>query len=97
MGRRAEWQEVLDAETERWSSMSCEHLIAELHDVQAYVVEVDSKQYQVEVQLLENTNAYVHVLVAVDDGSLPWSIVPLTRSFIRQKSAAGVEGCGTKL
>jgi hypothetical protein len=68
--------------------MSCEHLIAELHDVQAYVVEVDSKQYQVEVQLLENANAYVHVLVAVDDGSLPWSIVPLTRNFIRQKSAA---------
>jgi hypothetical protein len=88
MSRRAEWQVVLDAETERWLSMSCEHLIAELHDVQAYVVEVDSKQYQVEVQLLENANAYVHVLVAVDDGSLPWSIVPLTRNFIRQKSAA---------
>jgi hypothetical protein len=85
---RAEWQRILNAETTRWSSMSCEDLIAELHDVQAYVVEVDSKQYQVEVQLLENTNAYVHVLVAVDDGSLPSSIVPLTRSFIRQKSAA---------
>ena len=88
MSRRAEWQGILDVETKRWSSMSCEHLIAALHDVQAYVVEVDSRQYQVEVQLLENTNAYVHVQVAVDDGSLPSSIVPLTRSFIRQKSAA---------
>ena len=88
MSRRAEWQGVLDAETKRWSSISCEHLIAELHDVRAYEVEVDSRQYQVEVQILENTNAYVHVLVAVDDGSLPGSIVPLTRSFIRQKSAA---------
>jgi len=97
MSRRAEWQGVLDAETKRWSSMSCEHLIAELHDVRAYEVEVDSKQYQVEVQLLENTNAYVHVLVAVDDGSLPWSIAPLTQSFICQKGCAGVEVCGTKL
>jgi hypothetical protein len=67
--------------------MSCECLIAELHDVRAYVVEIDSKQYQVEVQIMENTNAYVLVLVAVDDGSLPWSIVPLTQSFICQKSA----------
>jgi hypothetical protein len=87
MSRRAEWRRVLDAETNRWSLMSCECLIAELHDVRAYVVEVDSKQYQVEVQLMENTNAYVHVLVAVDDGSLPWSIVPLTKTFICQKSA----------
>ena len=97
MSRRAEWQGVLDAETEHWLSMSCENLIAELHDVQAYLVEVDSKQYQVEVQLLENTNAYVRVLVAVDDDSLPWSIVPLTQSFIRQKGGVGVEVCGTQL
>ena len=79
---------ILDAETKPWSSMSCEHLIAALHDVQAYVVEVDSKKYQVEVELLENTNAYVHVQVAVDDGSLPWSIAPLTQTFICQKSPA---------
>jgi hypothetical protein len=91
MGRRAEWQEVLNAETRHWSSMSSEYLIVDLHEVRAYMVEVDSKQYQVEVQLLENTNAYVHVLVGVDDGSLPWSIVPLTQRFIRQKGGAGVE------
>lgn len=87
MSRRAGWREILNAETRRWSSLSCEHLIAELHDVQAYVVEVDSKKYQVEVELLEDTNAYVLVAVGVDDGSLPWSIVPLTQTFICQKSA----------
>jgi hypothetical protein len=79
MSRRAEWRAVLDDEVKRWSSMSCERM-------RTYLVEVDSKQYQVEVELLENTEAYVHVGVAVDDGSLPWSIVPLTKSFIRQKS-----------
>ena len=87
MGRRDEWRKVLDAETERWSAKSCEQLIAELHEheEQNYEVVVDSKKYQVEVQLLENTKEYVHVMLGVDDGSLPWSIVPVSTSFIRQK------------
>ena len=86
MGRRDEWRKVLDAETERWSAKSCEQLIAELHEVQAYEVVVDSKRFQVEVQLLENTKEYVHVMLAVDDGSLPWSISPVTQTFIQQKN-----------
>jgi len=88
MRRREEWQKVLDAEVARWSRMSWEELAAELRGVQAYQVEIESKHYQVEVQLLENTGTYVHVSVSVDDGSLPLSVVPLTHSFIKQKSAA---------
>ena len=76
---------MLDSEVRRWSAMACEQLISELHDVQAYEVELDSKKYQVEVELLENTDKYVHVMVAVDDGSLPASISPLTDSFICAK------------
>jgi len=38
------------------------------------------------VELLENTEKYIHVVVSVDDGSLPASIWPLTNSFIRDKS-----------
>ena len=91
MRRRDRWQGILDVETKRWSSMSCDQFIVELNDVRAYVVEVESERYQVEVQLLENTNSYVLVLVAVDDGSLPASIVPLTGSFVRQKGDVGVE------
>jgi hypothetical protein len=86
MERRAEWRKVLDAETERWSAMSCEQLIAELHGERNYEVLVDSKRYQVEVLLLENTNEYVHVSLGVDDGSFPWSISPATRSFIKRKN-----------
>jgi hypothetical protein len=41
--------------------------------------------YQVEVEILENTEKYVHVLVAVDDGSLPAAMLPLSTSFIREK------------
>jgi hypothetical protein len=88
MSRREEWQEVLDVETKHWSAMSCEQLIAELHEVRVYEVERETKRYQVEVQLLENTNFYVLVAVMVDDGSLPASIVPAAHTFIRQKDAS---------
>ena len=39
-------------------------------------------------QLIEHTAAYVHVMVSVDDGSLPTSILPLSRDFIREKNPA---------
>lgn len=88
MGKRDEWQTIADAEAQLWSAKHCEQLITELHDEQNYSVEAGSKVYQVEVQLLENTNEYVHVAMSVDDGSLPWSIFPATQSFIRQKNEA---------
>lgn len=68
--------------------MSCNQLISELADVRAYEVEFESKKYQVEVELLENTDEYVHVMVAVDDGSLPASISPLTHDFVRKKDGS---------
>jgi len=87
MSRRGDWQRILDAEVKRWSAMSCGDLVSELHETQAYEVEFESKQYQVEVELLENTKEYLHVMVAVDDGSLPASLLPLTHSFICKKPA----------
>jgi hypothetical protein len=87
MTRRQEWRKVLDAEVARWSAMSCGELVAALSDVQAYEVDRESQTYQVEVELLENTDKYVHVMVGVDDGSLPASMLPLTESFIREKQS----------
>ena len=87
MTRPEAWQKVLDTEVQRWSAMSCEQLAFELQELQAYEVERDSKTYTVEVELLENTEAYVHVIVAVDDCSLPASISPLAETFIRGKSS----------
>ena len=85
---RAGWAPVLDAETKRWSAKSWAQLVQELNDVQAYEVEVESRRYQVEVDLLENTPQYVHVAVAVDDGSLPASFRPLTATFLRYKDGS---------
>jgi len=89
--RREQWRPVLDAEVKRWSAISPEQLIRELRDQQVYEVEFDSKTYQVEVELLENTAKYLHVMVAVDDGSVPASIHPLSYSFIRHKNSSGTD------
>ena len=85
MERREQWRPVLDAELKRWSAKSSEQLLAELEEVQAYETEYENKKYQVEVEILENTEKYVHVMVAVDDGTLPAALSPLSSSFIREK------------
>lgn len=76
---------MLDSEVQRWSAMSYDQLVSELCDVQAYEVELESKKYQVEIELLEKADKYLHVMVAVDDGSFPASILPLTQTFLCQK------------
>ena len=85
MNRREQWRKVLDSEVQKWSAKTCEQLLSELIDAQVYEVELDSKQYQVEVEMLENTPDYIHVMLAVDDGSLPASMLPLTQTFISSK------------
>jgi hypothetical protein len=79
--RRAEWRTILDAEVKRWSALSFDELIGALRDRQRYQVDFESKKYQVEVEVLEITEKYLHVAVAVDDGALPSTVRPLSRSF----------------
>ena len=85
MKRREQWRPVLDAELKRWRSKSSEQLLAELRDEQTYEIEFENKMYQVEVEILENTEKYVHVSVAVDDGGWLGSFSPLSTSFICEK------------
>ena len=76
---------MLDDQIRRWEEKSCNQLISELEDVMTYAVEFDAHRYQVEVQLVENTDTYVHVIVAVDDASFWGAVRPLSSSFIRNK------------
>jgi hypothetical protein len=85
MSRREQWRPVLEAEVKKWSARSWAELVAELANRQAYEIEFEGKAYQVEVQLLEKTDRYVHVGVSVDDGSVPASFRPVSESFIRDK------------
>jgi hypothetical protein len=84
--RRDTWKPVLDAEMKKWSSMLYAEVMAKLPDHECYQVEIGFKRYQVEVQLLENTDGYIHVGVSVDDGSLPASFRPVSSSFISDKN-----------
>lgn len=79
-------------EIKRWSAMPYEQVLLEVPEVKDYQVEFQGKQYDVEVQILENTNDYIHVGVGVDDGSLPASFRPLSDSFIRQKDSLATNG-----
>jgi hypothetical protein len=89
LNRREQWRPVLDAEVKRWSAKSYEQLTTELAEEQVYEVVLDGASHQVEVKLLENTDSYLHVVVSVDDGSVPASFRPLSASFIREKSRGG--------
>jgi hypothetical protein len=42
--------------------------------------------YQVEVELLENTGEYLHIMIAIDDGHLPEAMFPVHQSFICRKA-----------
>lgn len=66
--------------------MSCMDVLAELRTRDVYEVVAESKQYQVEAVLLEDTPEYLHVMIAVDDGSLPASLHPESTSFLCRKA-----------
>jgi hypothetical protein len=85
MKRSEQWARVLDLEVQRWSAMPYEELLSTLKHLQAYEIEMASKKYQVEVEILEKTDHYLQVMVAVDDGSLPASILPSCRTFVCTK------------
>ncbi len=63
--RREEWRPVLAAEVKRWSAMPCEQILVEVPSADGYQVEFQGKQYNVEIQILEDTKDYVHVEVGV--------------------------------
>jgi hypothetical protein len=72
----------LKRELEEWSKKPYSTLIAELHDEVVYERGDGANLCQVEVLLLESTPDYVHVSVAVDDGSFKRFISPLSTSFL---------------
>ncbi len=78
MSRREEWRKVLDAEVGRWSAMPHDELVSALHEHQAYESENEAQKHQVQVKVLEITEKYLHVVVAVNDGT---PARPLSRSF----------------
>jgi hypothetical protein len=85
MADRKKWREVLEGEVALWSGKTPQQVIADLPSTKAYQVRVGSVEYQVEVELLENTDSHIHIALGVDDGTLPSSIFPVSASFILKK------------
>jgi hypothetical protein len=52
--------------------MPWEAILAKVPDVEAYQIEFGNR-YNVEVQILDNTEHYVRVVVDVDHGNMPTS------------------------
>ena len=66
----------------RWSALSYDQLISRLSTIEVYEVEHDFKKYQVEIEILEKREDYVHVAVSVDDGTyLPRFVRQLRVSY----------------
>lgn len=81
MASRTRLQAHLRRETDEWAAKSFETLRAELRDVVAYERGGGDDAYQVEVQLLEDEEEYLHVGLAVDDGG--WrAFAPFCSSFL---------------
>jgi hypothetical protein len=83
--RREQWQKALDGEVQRWLAIPLSQMETALRDGQVYEVEFEANTYQVEIEILQNNERHVQVMLAVDDGSLPASLVPVTHIFIRDK------------
>jgi hypothetical protein len=62
--------------------------MAKIPESECYEVQFELKRYQVEVELLEDTERYIRVGVAVDDGNLPASFWPVFSSFILNKDGS---------
>ena len=81
MASKVELEAALRQEVDRWAAKSYDALREELRDVVAYQRGHGESCHQFEVQLLEDTEEYVHVSIGVDDGG--WrAFTPLCAGFL---------------
>ena len=69
MRKREKLRDILVAEISRWSAMPYDELISQLQSECVYQVESESTQFHLDVQVLENTDEYVHVMVGIHDST----------------------------
>ncbi len=78
---------ILDQEKEKFANKTYKELSV-LKDPTVYECGVGDGWYQVEVQILEKNDKYVHIAVNVDDGGFPRSFIPLSTSFLVYKDGS---------
>jgi hypothetical protein len=87
MGRRVvDMREpILEAEIKEWSAKSCDELLAELSGGSCYPATFGTKTFQCEVQIVENTDAFLRLAILIDDGTEWGALKPFGGDFIVQK------------
>ena len=55
MNRRQRWRKVLEAEVQRWSALPYDRLLSQLATTDLYEVVDGTQRYQIEIEVLENT------------------------------------------
>lgn len=76
--KRRQWQPVLEAELKKWQRERPSELRVALGRPVCYEA---AGGLQIEAQIVEETPQFIHVLLSVDDGSLPASLLPLSANF----------------
>ncbi len=74
----------LDQERDKFASKTHEEL-SKLKDPTVYESGVGDSWNEVEDQVLEKNNQYIHIGISVDDGKFPRAFVPLSTSFLVYK------------
>ena len=72
-------QTCLAKELAAWRRLSADEILERLEDEETYYeTECEGFEFQVEVTLATVTEDFVQILISVDDGTLPRSLIPLT-------------------
>lgn len=75
-------RELLAQETLSWAERSPAEIVAELAKPRTIQRGEGDHWHELEVTLLEATDDYIHVKTSVHDGSLVWSLKPISSSFL---------------
>ena len=81
MIKKRRLKKILFKEREKYISKSFEDL-SKITEPIVYECSSGKSCYQVEVQLIEKNEEYIHVSIAIDDKSLIRAIFPFSTSFI---------------
>lgn len=87
MQRRERWRKVLQSEVERVTALPWREIVAEYSEPNCHEVLMDGETYQVEIDVLESTAEELFVLISVDDGTLPQSMLPESQYLTLPKRA----------
>jgi hypothetical protein len=78
----AQLRQLLSQEMIAWAEREPADIVADLAKPRTYQRGAGDTFHEFEVTLLEANDEYIHVKTSVNDGSLAWSLKPLTSSFL---------------